>query len=180
MTLIIGAEQGANVEPVRNSPNACTTSCYAHARSLPLEMSDSDEIYLHASFPIPYRALTLLSLGILGWATNVHGLHKFGVDVVSTMDLRADASARSIPTHNLAASHHPKPVTVYRTIYSIFSSFSIFSFLSWCLYRMNTRGDRTLVDYYGYIPVITVLAILLVLVCPYNVMFKEERERFLL
>ncbi|KAF5321187.1 hypothetical protein D9619_001558 [Psilocybe cf. subviscida] len=143
-------------------------------------MSDSDEIYLHASFPIPYRALTLLSLGILGWATNVHGLHKFGVDVVSTMDLRADASARSIPTHNLAAGHHPKPVTVYRTIYSIFSSFSIFSFLSWCLYRMNTRGDRTLVDYYGYIPVITVLAILLVLVCPYNVMFKEERDRFLL
>ena len=33
-----------------------------------------------ASFPLPYRVFVLSGLGILGWATNLHGLHALGID----------------------------------------------------------------------------------------------------
>jgi hypothetical protein len=36
------------------------------------------------------------------------------------------------------------------------------------------------VDYYGYIPLITAITIFLILVCPYNILLKTEREKFTL
>ncbi|KAF6763076.1 EXS family-domain-containing protein [Ephemerocybe angulata] len=43
--------------------------------------------------PLPYRIFLLLGLGILGWATNLHGLEALDVDVVAALDLRPDDAA---------------------------------------------------------------------------------------
>ncbi|KAF8973090.1 EXS family-domain-containing protein [Flammula alnicola] len=144
--------------------------------------SDNDEIYYHLSFPLPYRALFLVGLGILGWATNLHGLDGLRVDVVAAMDLRTDPSSSKVvmPMHHSAPFNHSKAMVLYHAAYRIFFYYSGLCLLSWSLYRLVTQGDRTLVDYYGYIPVFTAIAILLILICPYNIILKTEREKFTL
>lgn len=144
--------------------------------------SDNDEIYLHSSFPLPYRALVLVGLGILGWATNLHGLDACGIDVVAAMDLRTDANAANpvMPVHHSAAFSHSKTVALYHAAYRIFLTYAAFCFVSWALFRLVTLGDPILVDYYGYIPVMTALAILVILVWPGNIVCRHEREKFML
>ncbi|PPQ68418.1 hypothetical protein CVT24_004839 [Panaeolus cyanescens] len=144
--------------------------------------SDDNEISYHLSFPIPYRTLFLVGAGILAWATNLHFLHAFGIDVAGAMDLRGDIASSNgvIPTHRTAAYSYSTTFTRYNAVYQLFFSYSAFCFASWTIYRFLTRGDPLLVDSYGYIPVITALTILLIIICPYNVFMKEERERFTL
>jgi hypothetical protein len=143
---------------------------------------EPDEILYHLSFPLPYRALLLVGLGLLGWATNLHGLDALGVDVVAAMDLRTDTNPTQpvIPVHHTASFNHSKAVLLYHAAYRIFFSYSALCFLSWCLFRTVTHGDRTLVDYYGYIPVITSIAVIVMLFWPNDVVLKTEREKFTL
>jgi hypothetical protein len=41
-----------------------------------------------------------------------------------------------------------------------------------------THGDPSLLDKYAYIPVITAIAIIFLLLCPYDVLVRPEREKF--
>ncbi|KAF8160773.1 EXS family-domain-containing protein [Crassisporium funariophilum] len=142
--------------------------------------TDNDELIHNLSFPLPYRVLLLVGVGILGWATNLHGLEALGVDARSALDLRTTASPSKtvIPIRHPPAHSHSKTVELYHFPYRIFFGYSGLCFLSWVIYRLATRGDASLVDSYGYIPVITAASILLILICPYNVLFKSEREKF--
>ncbi|KAF8904444.1 EXS family-domain-containing protein [Gymnopilus junonius] len=146
-----------------------------------MTITDNDEIQYHLSFPLPYRTLFLVGLGILGWATNLHGLDALGVDVVATMELRTEHSHSKmlISMHNSAVLNHSKAIELYHSSYRIFFDFSTFCFLSWLLYRMVTHGNLSLVDAYGYIPVITAIVVILILLCPYNIFMKVEREKFI-
>ncbi|PPQ89725.1 hypothetical protein CVT25_014126 [Psilocybe cyanescens] len=125
--------------------------------------NDNDEIQYHLSFPLPYRALLLIGLGILGWASNLHGLDILGVDAVSAMELRTEpyTSNSVMPVHHSTAFKHSKVAALYHSV-------------------LVTRGDPLRVDAYGFIPVTTAIVILLVLLCPYNIMFLPEREKFTL
>ncbi|KAF8813830.1 EXS-domain-containing protein, partial [Phlegmacium glaucopus] len=130
--------------------------------------TDSDELKHHLAFPLPYRILFLTGLGILGWAINLQSLDAFGLDPVAAMDLRV------IPYH----SPRSKAMALSASVYRISLAYFTISFLSWALYRLATGGDASLVDSYGYIPSITAVIILLILVCPYNIILKSEREKF--
>ncbi|KAJ3513713.1 hypothetical protein NLJ89_g2794 [Agrocybe chaxingu] len=143
---------------------------------------DNEELYQHLSFPLPYRVLVLVGLGILGWATNLHGLDVSGVDTIAAMDLRTDTGIAKpvMPVHHSAAFNHLKVVDLYHAAYRLFSLYSFSCFLSWSFYRLVTQGDPARVDSYGYIPVITTLAIIIVLLCPYDIFLKHEREKFTL
>lgn len=140
---------------------------------------DTDEIQYHLSFPLPYRVLLLIGLGILGWATNLHGLDNLRMDTVATMDLRTDSQNFNLAIpHHSPTFNHSKAVALYRSVYRIFLSYASVCFVSWTLYRLVTQDDPLRVDAYGYIPVVTTIAILLILICPYNIMFLSEREKF--
>ena len=138
---------------------------------------DSDELNHHLTFPLPFRIFLLIGLGILGWAVTLQGLDTFGIDPISAMDLRTDTKA-IMPGHHSPVSHRSKVSALYTSVYHVSLAYFTICFLSWTLYRLATRGDASLVDSYGYIPSITAVLIVLILVCPYDIFLKCEREKF--
>ncbi|KXN91012.1 hypothetical protein AN958_03079 [Leucoagaricus sp. SymC.cos] len=140
------------------------------------------ETNFNLSFPLPYRVLVLIGLGIFAWATNLHGLHVLGIDAVGALELRTEGQIPRTPSHsnrlNLQ-SKHVSPSVVYLPTYSLFFTYGAFCFISWTLYRVCTKGNDVLIDAFGYIPLTTGLIILMVLVCPMNIVFKYERDKFL-
>lgn len=139
-------------------------------------MPPDSEFLTNLSFPLPYRVLFLIGLGTLAWATNLHGLNMCGVDVVGAMNLRAEANFTR-PTHH-SAFNHSKLVLLYQPIYRLFFLYTSFCLSSWVLFRVMTHGDPSLLDKYAYIPVITAIAIIFLLLCPYDVLVRPEREKF--
>lgn len=136
-----------------------------------------DELDHHLAFPLPYRIFLLIGLGILGWAINLQCLDALGIDPIAAMDLRSDIKT-IMPEHHSPVSNRSKVLALSSSVYRIFIAYSTMCFLSWALYRLATRGDVSLVDSYGYIPSITAVVIVLILVCPYDISLKNEREKF--
>jgi hypothetical protein len=146
-------------------------------------MNDADapaEKSLNLLFPLPYRVFGLLGLGILAWATNLHGLDKLGVDTVSALDLRTEGVHLRGPliSHRPAGYSQVVAANLYTSAYRVFIGYTVIWFLSWTTYRLATDGDAMLVDAYGYIPGVTALLILALLICPYNIFWKFERSKF--
>ncbi|CAL1707321.1 unnamed protein product [Somion occarium] len=148
----------------------------------------SDETTFSTIFPLPYRVLALASLGVLAWATNLHGLELLGIDAANALDLD---TPRSRATHSSLRSASPLPTISHRgwkhashsdpqhtPVYKLFLQYSVIVLVSWSLYRSTTRGDLVLVDVFKYIPAVTVLVVLILLICPFNVFQKHERDRF--
>jgi len=108
-------------------------------------------------------------------------LSLLGVDVASAMDLWTEG----YPPTRLPASTYRAPSlkliahSLYKPVYRLFIAYTIWCFLSWTIFRAVTRGDVYLVSKYGFIPGITALSVLLILACPYNVVLKSERDKFL-
>ncbi|KAF8623092.1 hypothetical protein AX15_006503 [Amanita polypyramis BW_CC] len=129
-----------------------------------------------ASFPLPFRVIVLVGFGILGWATNVHGLHVFNVDVVAAMDLRSE-------------EHPPKPSSwnsyrrfitpSYQPIYALSAVYFLWFFMTWSMYSLGAHGDPEATDAFKYIASTAILVIIGVLICPFRLMFKRERDQFL-
>ncbi|CDO75340.1 hypothetical protein BN946_scf184966.g8 [Trametes cinnabarina] len=146
-----------------------------------------DELYFSAAFPLPFRVLCLIGLGILGWATNLHGLHLWQVDAVGTLELGAAGDGYRI-TSPLPTDRRNRGwkstefygAAAYRPIYKVFIAYSAWTFACWLVYRLATHKDVSLVDSYKFVPAIAMLSVLTVLVCPFNVFYKHERDKFLL
>ncbi|CAK5281716.1 unnamed protein product [Mycena citricolor] len=138
------------------------------------------EIPVIVSFPLPFRVLVLSGLGILGWATNLHGLDLLGVDAVAAMDLQVETSALSHLPHHLAQPKRPShPSVIYNAVYRLFLGYSLWVFMSWASFRWLTYGDAVLVDAFGYIPAVSGLVLLMVLISPVDALCKRERDKFL-
>ncbi|KAI8993059.1 EXS-domain-containing protein [Trametes punicea] len=146
-----------------------------------------DELYFSAAFPLPFRVLCLVGLGILGWATNLHGLHLWHVDAVGTLELSSTTYEGYRLTSPLPTDRRPRgwkhiehyAAASYLPVYKVFAAYSVWTFSCWLLFRYATHGDVSLVDHYKFVPAIAVLCLLTVLVCPFNVLYKHERDRFL-
>ena len=130
------------------------------------------------SFPLPFHIFVLVGLAILGWATNLHGLDIAGIDVIGAMDLRTDGS-NPLPAHHPSVKHISNLSVHYRALYRICLVYCLLGFVSWAIYRHVTHGDLVLMDTFGYIPGITALLALCILLCPYNVLHRTERRKFL-
>lgn len=142
-------------------------------------MNDSDgdwEIPWSVFFPLPFRVLALVGVGILGWATNLHGFSILGVDAVSAMGLRPETDQHSTLHRTSGLQSLP---SLYEPLYRIFIGYSVWCLSTWALFRYATFGDLSLVDVYGFIPGVSTLLILLVLICPFNILHKLERDKFL-
>lgn len=145
-------------------------------------MSEPDvdlEVNYSLSFPLPFRVFALTGLGILAWATNLHGLHTLGIDAVSVLDLRLGDHHSPAQRYWPDSIRKPDIVALYKNIYRIFSTYSVWCSISWVVFRSLSKGDPMLVDVFGYIPAVFALVTLLILLLPFNVLFKNERDKFL-
>lgn len=131
-------------------------------------------------FPLPYRIFLLLGLGILGWASNLHVLDALDVDTVQALDLRTeDNPPVRLPVTQREHANGSRAHTLIRTTYKVFLAYSVFCTASWIIYRLKTKGDPLLVDSYGHIPVITSCLLVLAVICPFDLFYKSERDKFI-
>lgn len=143
------------------------------------------EIPFAALFPLPFRALFLAGMGIVGWATNLHGLNLLGIDAISVLGLRKTSQEYSpvrvaLPTHRGPGFKLvPNPAAVYDPIYRLSAAFILWCFFAWAVFRMTTHGNVVLVDIFRFVPAICALGVIIVLVCPFDVCHKRERDMFL-
>lgn len=141
------------------------------------------EIPFAASFPLPFRVLFLAGMGILGWATNLHGLDILGIDSASALEFRKTSS--SVEYAPLRSSRAPgfkmvtDPAAVYESIYGLSAIFVAWCLFSWGVFRMITQGDVKLVDVFRYVPAVCALGVLIVLIYPFDTLYKRERDMFL-
>ncbi|KAH8107244.1 EXS-domain-containing protein [Cristinia sonorae] len=152
---------------------------------------DSDvgeEVTFSAIFPLPFRVLVLAGLGILSWATNLHGLSIAGIDAPYVLNL-----------DNRHSHHHPNrrtdsplpteqrsgwkmvsnPRSLHAPVYRLSIQCALITSAAWLVYRNATAGTLGLVDVFKYIPAVTGLLMFMVLVSPFNVFGKPERDAFL-
>ncbi|KAH9858765.1 EXS-domain-containing protein [Lenzites betulinus] len=141
-----------------------------------------DETYFAAAFPLPFRVLALVGLGILGWATNLHGLHASHIDAAGTLDLahaahdgRRRRLASPLPTDRGWRAGAPP----HRAVYGVFAAYTGCTAAAWLAFRVATCADAGLVDGFKFVPGLAMLCVLTALVCPFNVLHRPEREQFL-
>ncbi|KAG6332703.1 hypothetical protein ID866_6384 [Astraeus odoratus] len=142
-------------------------------------MNAQDERPLAALFPLPFRVLFLVGLGILGWATNLHGLERLGVDGPGILELHGH---NYLPLGSASPfRNRPSPANAFYTpVYRLFMLYSAWCIGAWLLYRVETHSDLGLVDAFGFIPGVCILSIITILLCTWDVVHKRERDVFLL
>ena len=135
-----------------------------------MDIDSPSENYDFASFslfmPLPYRISILSGAGVFLWALNLHGLEYLGVDVERVLGLSTTSMV----------SRHP----LHHSIYVLSWYLTAWSILNWVIFRIVTHaGDATLVDAYYLMPFLCLLGLVLVLIAPFNIVFKRERRLFL-
>ncbi|KAG9316290.1 EXS family-domain-containing protein [Chiua virens] len=134
---------------------------------------DSLQVPLAVAFPLPFRVLFLVGLGVLGWATNLHGLQRLGIE------LEFYSSSNHLPLRSPPSNGHASTQSTHRPIYRIFVGYTAWCFAAWIVFRAATRSDTALVDLFRYVPAVCILGVVTALVCPYDVFHRRERDQFL-
>ncbi|KAI0684794.1 EXS-domain-containing protein [Cytidiella melzeri] len=156
-------------------------------------MSDNvgEEITFAALFPLPFRVLFLGGLGILGWATNIHGLTLLGIDAAAVLELNTHHQSQRLVTSDHSGTGSPLPTAragwkfvadpsaVYGPLYKLFAQYSVVTLIGWLLYRHATHGNVELVDVFKFVPAVTMLVLAMAFVAPFNVLGKRERDHFI-
>ncbi|KAG2150900.1 EXS family-domain-containing protein [Suillus clintonianus] len=140
-------------------------------------MDFGDAVPLSTSFPLPFRVLFLIGLGILGWATNLHGLHLLGIDAGSALDLHSGRIF--LPTTSSSPRPSSSPRVAYMPIYRLFAGYTAWCFAGWSFFRLATHSNAMLVDAFKFIPALSSLGVLTTLICPFELCQKRERDLFL-
>jgi hypothetical protein len=138
------------------------------------------EIPLSASFPLPFRVLFLGGLGILGWATNLHGLHAAGLDGTGALDLQVPGQPLPFATRPGAPHLGSHPGIIYEPVYRLAGAYWAWTLSMWVIYRLATGGEQEWADVFKYIPSIAMLGVFAMLLAPWDVCRKRERDLFLL
>lgn len=144
--------------------------------------------YFSVVFPLPYRCLFLVGIGILGWATNLHGLYFLGIDTGYALDIRRynDTISQSRIPLGVSNGHlndrstpFAHPSTLYRPLYKILVSYGAITAISWLFFRQATAGFTSLTDSSKYIPSLTFVIIVMLLISPWSLFQRHERFTFL-
>ncbi|KAF8135807.1 EXS family-domain-containing protein [Boletus edulis] len=135
-----------------------------------------DPVPLAAIFPLPFRALFLVALGVLGWATNLHGLQLLGIDGPGLLELQASSIQLPLRSPSPSSGGHPSARSFYMPLYRMFVAYTSWCFVAWFLFRAVTQSDATLADVFRYVPAVCILGVVTALVCPYDILHKRERD----
>jgi hypothetical protein len=129
-----------------------------------------------------------LGLGIFFWAANLHVLHLLGIDTLWVLDLRRDKTQSSSPPTPLPTARSPEipydlssleAVSLYTSIYRLFVIYGLWVGAGWVYFRWVTGGVAETMDSYKLLPAVTAIGVVLGLVCPFDVVMRRERFRFL-
>ncbi len=142
------------------------------------------EAIFSATFPLPFRALFLVGLGILSWATNLHGLRILGLNPTTALHLnsylnRSQYAERFLPPAQGRRSKWSDPQAIYTPVYTLFFQYSFVTVVAWLLYRHATQGKLELVDVYRFIPAVACLFLFMLLASPSKAFERFERDAFL-
>ncbi|KAI0318330.1 EXS family-domain-containing protein [Amylostereum chailletii] len=146
-------------------------------------MNDAhDDISFIVAFPLPFRVLFLIGLGIAGWAANLHGLRHLGVDAATALDLNVDPddSVAHVDHRHRGFKLVSDPASLYTPLYHFASFYIAWCFAAWVLYHLAVHGNPSFSDLYKFIPSLCALLALIALLNPYDVLAKRERDAFLL
>jgi len=173
------------------TPSSPDTVIYARTMDIDTEPTIDSNSQFSIIFPLPYRCLMLVGIGILGWATNLHGLHFLGVDTSHVLDIRRYNTVEigyespPIPTTVSSSRLHrgatafAHPSSLYRPIYKIFITYGVLILTSWLLFRLMSSSSPTEMDSSKIIPSLTFFAILISLFWPWSFSQRHERYTFL-
>jgi hypothetical protein len=144
-----------------------------------MDIDQDAQTPLAATFPLPFRVLFLGGMGILAWATNLHGLDLFGVDPITALGLRPYDGNR---LRSATLFNHPPGYAFrhYNSIYKLFRSYSIWCICAWLSFRHATQDHLDLVDVFRYIAAVCGLVVMIGVVYPWDVLQRRERDIFLL
>jgi hypothetical protein len=115
-------------------------------------------------------------------------LHLLGIDTIWVLDLRRDKVQSSSPPTPLPTARQPQlpydlssleAVNLYKSVYKLFAVYGSWIGFGWLYFRLITAGDGEAMDIYKVLPALTGIGIVVGLVCPFNIMMKRERMRFL-
>ncbi|KAG8900377.1 hypothetical protein FRB99_006100 [Tulasnella sp. 403] len=171
---------------------------------------DGEDLFASSAFvPLPFRVLLLVGLGIICWATNLHILHRLGIDTSSVFETRTEKIMLSTPPTprppllvNLASSSPPlsplpthlhpplsrypiphslfTPSKLYPPIYRLFLTYAAWVLSCYSVFNLAVNGDMQRMDQYRSIIALASIAVVGGLFCPFNVFQRRERELFML
>ncbi|CAG8516073.1 7328_t:CDS:2 [Ambispora leptoticha] len=118
------------------------------------------------SFPLPYRVLILICIGLWAWGSNLQILSWFGIDVHMLLSTSNQYTEKRPPTSY-------KSVYLLATILSAWVGFNLMTF--WWL----TDGDPAAIANWTAVPLFCYLMMITIVVCPFNILIRRERMRFL-
>lgn len=159
--------------------------------SLPLPPSDSGLHHGHthfvelpplsASFPLPFRVLTLVGFAIFLWGSNLQILNALGIDPARALDFRdhhdRDPAAGVIDLDDDEnAREAEKEGGSHRPVYRIGLVYSAWVLFGWIVFRLLTAGEvESMERYRGWVGVVMLGAALGALV-PYRGFGDRERR----
>ncbi len=88
-------------------------------------------------------------------------------------------SPNSTPDRRRDSYRRRRETPLYVTIYAMCLVYFIWVFMAWSVYVSAIHGIPQTADTYKYIASVAILVILAVLICPFEGMFKRERDQFL-
>ena len=143
-----------------------------------------DDVHIEAPFaavyPLPFRVIVLGGLGILCWATNLHGLNKFGVDVAGALELRPqDVGFLASPRLTVSPRVQSDARSLARAAYRLFIVYTTWSFFEWILFRLCTNDKLDFVDSCKFIPAASMMSVVLGALLPFAILEKPVRDQVL-
>jgi hypothetical protein len=134
---------------------------------------------LSASFPLPFRVLSLVGLAILLWGTNLHILHLLGINVPKVLDFRDSTEEEE----DVFTETEPEPKRIggevgYQAVYKLAIVYTCFVGSGWVLFRVITGGEvESMEDWRGLVGVVLVGVVGGALV-PWRGIGERERRGF--
>ena len=137
---------------------------------------------LSASFPLPFRVLSLIGLAILLWATNLHILHLLGINVPKALDFREDVDVdEDVGGDGDVFTEVEKEdrgdfKTTYMTIYKLFLIYAGFVGSGWVLFWMITAGEVEVMEQWRGLVGIVLIGVGAAALVPWRGIGERERR----
>lgn len=128
-------------------------------------------------FPLPYRCLCLVGIGILGWASNLQGLYFLGIDTGYALNIRSTNTG--LRTREGLATTFAHPSTLYKPVYRLFLIYAVITLTSWLFFFLSSSGASPTTDSVKFIPSLTIISLLILLMAPWSILYRRERATFL-
>ncbi|RUS19600.1 EXS family-domain-containing protein [Endogone sp. FLAS-F59071] len=122
-----------------------------------------------ALLPFYYRPLIILTIGIWGWALNLHILITLGIDAPALLQVPLAERAGGVAFY--------RPVYVIAAVVSVVAGVNLWCF--WAVFggASGATGEEEVTR--TWLPLFCYLTVVMMVMMPGNVFYKKERTRFL-